>query len=110
VKLLSNDHYTYRVSWSDEDHEYVGHCVEFPSLSWLDSSPETALAGIRRVVTQVVSDMTKTGEAVPKPMASRRYSGKFVVRVPPQVHRRLAVEAAEAGISLNRMASAKLTQ
>jgi predicted HicB family RNase H-like nuclease len=30
------------------------------------------------------------------------------VRVPPELHRRLALEAAEAGVSLNRIASEKL--
>ena len=107
---LQNDHYTYRVTWSEEDSEYVGLCAEFPSLSWLARSPETALRGIRRVVADVVADMNKRGEAAPEAVASRRYSGKFLVRVPPDIHRRLATEAAEAGVSLNRLASAKLTQ
>lgn len=98
------------MTWSEEDSEYVGLCAEFPSLSWLASGPESALRGIRRVVANVVKDMTKRGEAVPEPVASRRYSGKFLVRVPPDIHRRLATEAAEAGVSLNRLASAKLTQ
>ena len=107
---LNNDHYTYRVTWSEEDSEFVGLCAEFPSLSWLDSSPESALRGIRRVVAGVVTDMRKRKEMVPEPFASRRYSGKFLVRVPPDIHRRLAAEAAEAGVSLNRLASAKLTR
>lgn len=34
-----NDHYTYRVTWSENDEEYVGLCAEFPSLSWLSRSP-----------------------------------------------------------------------
>ncbi len=107
---LKNDHYTYRVTWSEEDAEYVGRCAEFPSLSWLARSPETALRGIRRVVADVVADLKKQGEAVPEAISSRRYSGKFLVRVPPDIHRQLAREAAEAGVSLNRLASAKLTQ
>jgi predicted HicB family RNase H-like nuclease len=32
-----------------------------------------------------------------------------MVRIPPELHRRLTLEAAEAGVSLNRLASAKLT-
>ena len=107
---LKADRYTYRVTWSEEDSEYLGLCAEFPSLSWLASSPETALGGIRRVVADIVEDMRKKREAVPEPLASRRYSGKFLVRVPPEIHRRLATEAAEAGVSLNRLASARLTQ
>ncbi len=34
-EAIKNDHYTYRVTWSSEDKEYVGLCAEFPSLSWL---------------------------------------------------------------------------
>jgi predicted HicB family RNase H-like nuclease len=52
--------------------------------------------------------MSKSGEDVPEAISVRSYSGKFMVRVPPEVHRHLAVEAAESGISLNRVVSAKL--
>ena len=107
---LKNDRYTYRVTWSEEDREYVGLCAEFPSLSWLTSTPESALKGIRRVVDEVVADLTANDEPVPEPLATRTYSGKFLVRVPPDVHRQLVLEAAEAGVSLNRIASAKLNQ
>ena len=107
---LKNDRYTYRVTWSEDDNEYVGLCVEFPSLSWLAPTPEAALRGIRKLVADVVKDMVTSGEAVPEPIACRSYSGKFMVRVPPDVHRKLAVQAAESGVSLNRIASSKLSQ
>lgn len=108
MKAIPNDHYTYRVTWSEDDQEHVGLCAEFPSLSWLASSPEAALRGIRGVVAGVVEDMKKSHEPIPEPLAIRRFSGKFMVRVPPDVHRELAVEAAEAGVSLNRLATVKL--
>ena len=108
--MLENDRYTYRVTWSEEDQEYLGMCAEFPSLSWLAATPEQALEGIRTVVANVVSDMQSTGEVVPEPLATKRFSGRFVVRIPPEVHRRLAVEAAEVGVSINRLASARLSQ
>ena len=108
--MLNQDRYTYRVTWSEEDEEYVGLCAEFPSLSWLDESPEEALHGIRQVVADVVADMAENGEDIPDPIAVRQYSGKLLVRIPPDLHRRLVLEAAEAGISLNRLASTKLAQ
>ena len=108
MKAIRNDHYTYRVTWSEDDQEYVGLCAEFPGLSWLSSSPEAALRGIRGVVASVVADMKSAREEIPEPLASRRFSGKFMVRVPPDVHRELAVEAAESGVSLNRLATVKL--
>jgi predicted HicB family RNase H-like nuclease len=102
------DHYTYRVTWSAEDGEHVGLCAEFPSLSWLAATPEAALKGIRKVVAQTVDDLEQSGEEVPEPFSDRRYSGRFMVRVPPEVHRELATRAAEEGVSLNRLVSAKL--
>ena len=105
---MSIDHYTYRVTWAPEDGEHVGLCVEFPSLSWLAPVPEEALAGIRKVVAEVVADMQASGEPIPEPLAEKHYSGEFRVRIPPEVHRALAMQAAEQGVSLNRLASAKL--
>jgi predicted HicB family RNase H-like nuclease len=107
---MRDDRYTYRVTWYEEDREYVGLCAEFPGLSWLARTPEAALRGIRKVVGGVVEEMRRSGEAVPEPIATRRYSGRFVVRVPPTVHRRLVQEASESNISLNRLVSEKLSR
>ncbi len=101
-------HYTYRVSWSPEDQEYVGLCAEFPSLSWLAVEPAQALVGIMQVVLEAVQDMQKCGEQIPGAIADKQYSGEFRVRVPPMVHRNLAIAAAEQGVSMNRYVSAKL--
>jgi predicted HicB family RNase H-like nuclease len=103
------DRYTYKITWSEEDKEHVGLCVEFPSLSWLAKTQEEALAGIKRVVGEVVADMKASGEVVPVPLSQRDFSGSFKLRIPPTLHRRLVIEAAEQKVSLNRLISAKLT-
>lgn len=105
---MSTDRYTYRITWSPEDGEHVGLCAEFPSLSWLDAPPEAALAGIRRLAAEVVADLRAAGEPVPAPLAEKHYSGEFRVRIPSELHRALAMQAAKQGVSLNRLASAKL--
>ncbi|VWB54914.1 putative HicB family protein [Burkholderia lata] len=56
---MNQDHFTYRVTWSPEDGEHVGLCAEFLALSWLDGTPEGALAGIRQLVAEVVRDMAR---------------------------------------------------
>jgi len=107
---MSNlDRYTYRLTWSEEDEEHVGLCAEFPSFSWLDTTPEKALRGIRKLVAESLSDMSQTGEDAPEPIALKNYSGKFLVRVPPETHRMLVIQAAESGVSLNRLISSKLS-
>ncbi len=106
---MNADHYTYRVTWSAEDEEYVGLCAEFPSLSWLATAQQEAFTGIRELVADCVADMQSNGETPPQPMADRTYSGRFMVRVPPETHRALAIRAAEEGVSLNRLVSARLS-
>jgi predicted HicB family RNase H-like nuclease len=101
-------HYTYRVTWSPEDQEYIGLCAEFASLSWLAKTPEKALKGIQKIVEDVVIDLQASGEPVPVALSEKSYSGEFRVRIPPLLHRNLALMAAEQGVSLNRLASAKL--
>jgi predicted HicB family RNase H-like nuclease len=108
-KKDKNDKYTYRVTWSQDDDEYVGLCAEFPGLSWLADTPEAALKGVCKLVHEVVVDMLGNGEVVPEPLATKNFSGKFMIRVPPEVHRQLTIQAVEAGVSLNRLASAKLS-
>lgn len=106
---MSNpEHYTYRVTWSREDEEYVGTVAEMQGLSWLEPTQEAAFQGIRRLVAGVIEDMKKTGEAPPEPIAERTFSGKFQVRIPPELHRQLALEAAEQNVSLNRLVSKRL--
>ena len=104
------DHYTFRVHWSPEDAEYVALCSELPSLSYLAATLVDALTGIRDLASDVVDDLQATGETVPEPLSTRAYSGQFRVRIPPKLHRELAIEAAEQGISLNRLASDRLAR
>ena len=107
---LKNDHYTYRITWVEDDQEYAGLCTEFPSLSWLAKTPEAALKGIRKMIADVINDMRQTGEEITQPIACKKFSGKFMVHVPPEVHRNLAIQAAESGVSLNRIVGAKLSR
>lgn len=95
-------HYTYRVTWSAEDDEFVATCAEFPSLSWLASSQIEALQGLQNLLRDVIADLTEEGEQVPQPYAERHYSGKFNLRVGESLHRELAMQAAEDGMSLNQ--------
>ena len=100
--------YTYRVQWSEEDQEHIGLCAELPMLSHLDRDAVKAFRGIRELVASVVADRSARNLQSPAPLSKRRFSGVFKVRLPPDVHRNLAREAAEQGVSLNRLVSAKL--
>lgn len=98
-------HYRYSVQWSPDDDEFVATVLEFPSLSWLDEDQIKALQGLERLVAEVIEDLQRSGETVPLPISSQNYSGRLNLRVPPALHRKLAVEAADHGMPLNKYAT-----
>jgi predicted HicB family RNase H-like nuclease len=108
--MTNAEKYTYRVIWSEDDQEHVGLCTEFPGLSHLASTKGGALNGIVELVTGLVKQMVKDKEPIPEPLSLRTYKGAIAVRVPPDQHRDLAMEAAEQGVSLNRLISRKLAR
>ena len=106
--MTNAEHYTYRVRWSAEDQAHVGTVAEMPSLSWIAGDQIEALTGIRDLVAGVLSDMATADEEPPEPIADRSYSGKFMVRLTPEAHRQLVIDAAEQNVSLNRLVSSRL--
>ena len=59
--------FTYQVSWSEEDQEYVATVAELPSLSWLDADRQQAEQSLLDLVAEVVEDIEASGEVVPTP-------------------------------------------
>ena len=54
--------YTYRATWSKDDGEWVGTCIEFPSLSHLVPAASEAVSAIQQLVEGVVEDMQASGD------------------------------------------------
>jgi hypothetical protein len=63
--MINHEHYTYQVIWSEGDREFVGLCIEFPSLSHLDETSIAALRRIMNLVKAVVRQMESDKESVP---------------------------------------------
>lgn len=108
------DRYTYRIAWSAANDEYVATILEFPSLSWVARSRSQALSGATSLVEEVLDDLLKQGEPVPKPWDERQFSGKFNLRLGTELHKQVALAAAENQLSMNtfvlRQLGAAVTQ
>ncbi|WP_343217763.1 toxin-antitoxin system HicB family antitoxin [Desulfatitalea alkaliphila] len=65
------------------------------------------MCGIRKLVADGGLDISKTNEPIPDPISGNHFSDQSMVRVPPEAHRKLAIQAAESGVSLHRSAGAK---
>lgn len=101
------EHYTYTVSYSEEDGVYGARVAEFPLLAAHGDSLAAALKEMQFVVQAVLEDLAESGDETPEPFGKRKYSGKLNLRLPEYLHRQLAVEAAQAGVSLNQLITLK---
>jgi predicted HicB family RNase H-like nuclease len=106
---FSTDEYSYRVFYSPEEESFVALIDELPGLSALASTMEGALREIRVVVKEGLRLLLEKGQPIPEPLIRREYSGKFVVRIAPSLHRQIATEAMRKGVSLNEYVNEKLS-
>lgn len=102
------EEYSYRVQYSPEDQNFIGLVDEFSGLSAFAETQEKALREIRTVVAEGLKLLAEKGQALPEPLSRREYSGKFIVRIDPTIHRRLTAEAVQKGMSLNQHVVEKL--
>mgnify|MGYP000969840906 CR=1 FL=1 len=103
VSVFCAEDYSYTVTWSEEDQVFIGRVAEFASLAAHGATQHAALEEITSVVQLVIEDLQEEKEIVPLPFSKRRYSGKFNVRVPESLHRKLSFEAEIQGVSLNHL-------
>lgn len=108
--MIDSNHYDYHVRWSAEDEVFVGRVTEFPSLAAHGDSLAEAMQEIQNAVGFVIEDLTQNNESVPEPLSTKTFSGKFNVRLPVELHRKLSIEAAKQKVSLNTLLISKLSR
>jgi len=99
--VFDAERYTYRLAWSAQDAEFIATVVEFPSLSWIARTRAGALRGLTSMVEGILQDMREGGEEIPAPWDERTFSGKFNLRLGPDLHKKVALEAAQRHESMN---------
>lgn len=108
--LCNASKYTYVVAWSADDEAYVARVAEFKSLAAHGDTAASALTEIQEVVKIVLIDLEENGEPIPQPLSETKYSGKFILRMTPSLHRRLAEQASLEGVSLNQFVNQNLAK
>ena len=92
-----------------------GYLVEFPDLPGCMSDGETigeAIANGEDAKRCWIAAMKEAGRPVPTPSLDpvEDYSGKWQLRAPKSLHRRLAERAKREGVSLNTLAVTLLAE
>ena len=100
--------YTYRVEWSEENGTHIARCTELPSLAAHGERAAEAIIELEKVVLETLKWMEEEGEDIPVALSTRKYKGNLTLRVPSDIHRKLAIESSEQGISINQLILSKL--
>jgi predicted RNase H-like HicB family nuclease len=61
--------YTYQISWSDDDGEFLATCVEIPGLSGLGQTEAEALAELKEALSAWLDHLRSEGLPLPKPLS-----------------------------------------
>jgi predicted HicB family RNase H-like nuclease len=98
--MKSSDKYLKLVSWSEEDQFYVGSVPGWIGDCCHGDDEAAVYRDLCGIVNEWIAIYQKDGRPLPPP-TNREYSGRFVLRTGPEMHRALAVRALGAGESLN---------
>lgn len=93
--------YAAKIEYSDDDACFIGHIAGIKDVIGFHAETVKELrAAFEEAVDDYLATCAKLGRAPQKP-----YSGKLMLRVPPEVHARAAMMAQAHGLSINQWAS-----
>ena len=95
--------------FKDEEGDWFAHFEELPNVSAFGDSPENALLELQEAWHAMKESYANHQEPIPIAPSKKEYSGQFNIRIDRRVHRALAIEAAQAGITLNALVAQKLS-
>jgi len=96
------------IEWSNEDQCYIGSAPPIIGQACHGTTEGRVLEQLTGIVEEWVEIFLREGRPLPAPTAGKRYSGKFVVRVPPELHEKVALKAGSRNESLNQFVAAAL--
>lgn len=84
----------------DDEGDFLAHFIGLPNVSAFANTPEETLHELKLAWEGIKESYLKHNESIPVAPAKKEYSGQFNVRIDKRIHRELAIEAAQSGISL----------
>lgn len=98
--MKKNCDYLKVVEWSAKDGCFVGSAPPLIGPCCHGKKEEEVYRQLGVIVAEWIDHHQKAGKPLPK-LRGKSYSGKFVLRIGPELHRWLALRARQAGDSLN---------
>jgi len=95
--------YAIVVAYSDEDEGYIATVPELPGCSAFGDNEEEAIKEVKIAASLWLSATKKAGRKTPEPIVEKTFKGRFPLRIPGDLRRRLELEAKRKGVSLNQL-------
>ena len=108
-KKISAKDYLKVVEWSDEDNCFIGSAPPLVDQCCHGKDEAKVYKELCQIVREYIEIYNRDGRPLPEPTAHKSYSGNFVVRTKPELHRALSIRALMAGDSLNAFVQKALT-
>ncbi len=98
------------VEWSDADGCFVGSAPPIIGPCCHGKTEAEVMAQLSIIVEEWIEIMLREGHPLPPGTAGKKYSGQFVVRVAPELHKKASLKALARGESLNQFVAAALAE
>lgn len=96
---------------SDESgNYYYGRILELDGCQSTGDTFDETYENLQEALEGYIETKLENGFAIPEPVMSDNFSGKFVIRLPKSLHCKLSIEAQKEGVSLNQYALYKLSK
>ncbi len=96
------------VEWSDEDNCYIGTAPGLFVGGVHGKNEVKVFEDLCNVIDDVIKTIHKTGMTLPEPTINRTFSGKIALRIPPDLHKALFINAMQSDESINKLIQHKL--
>ncbi|MDO8519751.1 MAG: toxin-antitoxin system HicB family antitoxin [Deltaproteobacteria bacterium] len=107
MKKIS-DQYLKIVEWSKEDDCYVGLAPGLIIGGVHGKDQIKVFQELCKTVDEAIALLKKEGRPLPPATANKKYSGKILLRVPPDLHKVLTLKALQNGESVNHLIQEQL--
>lgn len=102
--------YPILIAFEKDDGVYVVQYPDLPGCMAHGSTPTKAVKLAELIKKEWIESALEDGHAVPVPKTESEYSGKFIIRIPPALHKRLSEQAEREGRSLNQHVGVLLSE
>lgn len=101
MKKSRNYKYYVNLYWDERDKIFVAEIPELLGCATHGYTKKEAIENVEDAIATWLDGAKESHYPIPEPLATKKHSGKFNLRIRPELHGRLSLKAMTLGKSLN---------